>query len=115
MTWDMREAAALSAAIKSHRSVTATPAPKRIYHLKSGAFSSSLAELTDPRARNVARRWLGVAIPEAAEKAEKARHYRKGKEASICEARLTGLRNFALALGPMEPETLLLRPEQRVH
>lgn len=115
MTWDLREAAALSAAIKSHRSVTATPAPKRIYHLKSGAFSSSLAEITDFRARNVVRRWLLVAIHRAARETDKARNLRQSREASICEARLTGLRNFALALGPMEPETLLLRPEQRVH
>ena len=115
MTWDQKEAVALSAAIKSHRSATATPAPEKIYRLKSGAFSSSLAEITDFRARNVARRWLLVAIHRAARETDKARNLRQSREASICEARLTGLRNFALALGPIEPDTLMLRPEWRVH
>ena len=115
MTWDQREAAALSAAIQSHRTATDTPAPERIYHLKSGAFSSSLAEITDFRARNAVRRWLLVAIHRAARETDKARSLRQSREASICEARLTGLRSFALALGPMEPEMLALRNEWRVH
>lgn len=115
MTWDQREATALSAAIQSHRTATDTPAPERIYHLKSGAFSSSLAEITDFRARNAVRRWLLVAIHRAARETDKARSLRQSREASICEARLTGLRNFALVLGPVEPETLLLREEWRVH
>ena len=115
MTWDQKEAAALSAAIQSHRSATDTPAPGKIYHLKSGAFSSSLAEITDFRARNAVRRWLLVAIHRAARETDKARNLRQSRETSICEARLTGLRSFALAFGPMEPETLALRPEWRVH
>jgi hypothetical protein len=115
MTWDQREAAALSAAIRSHRLATDTPAPERIYHLKSGAFSSSLAEITDFRVRNAVRRWLLVAIHRAFRETERARSLRQSREASICEARLTGLRNFALVLGPVEPETLLLRPEWSVH
>ena len=115
MMMDQKEASVLSAAIQLHRTATDTPAPEKIYHLKSGAFSSSLAEITDFRARNVVRRWLLVAIHRAVRETEKARGLRQSREASICEARLTGLRNFSLALGPMEPEVLLLRPEWRVH
>jgi len=74
-----------------------------------------VAEITDFRVRNAVRRWLLVAIHRAARETDKARSLRQSREASICEARLTGLRNFALVLGPVEPETLLLREEWRVH
>lgn len=115
MTWDLREAAALSVAIKSHRSASAGPDSKKIYHPRNGVFSSDVAPITDFRARNAVRRWLLVAIHRAARETDKARGLRQSREASICEARLTGLRNFALVLGPVEPETLLLREEWRVH
>lgn len=111
MTWDQREAAALSAAIQSHRTATDTPASPKIFHLKSGAFSSDVAPITDFRVRNAVRRWLAIGIQQAQRDAARARHHRKAKEASACEARLADLHAFALALGPMEPETLILQPE----
>lgn len=115
MMMDQKEASVLSAGIQSHRTATDTPASPKIFHLKSGAFSSDVAPITDFRVRNAVRRWLLVAIHRAARETDKARSLRQSREASICEARLTGLRNFALVLGPVEPETLLLREEWRVH
>jgi len=115
MMMDQKEASVLSAAIQSHRTATDTPASRRIYHPRNGVFSSDVAPITDFRARNAVRRWLLVAIHRAARETDKARSLRQSREASICEARLTGLRNFALVLGPVEPETLLLREEWRVH
>ena len=109
-----KEAAAFSAAIQRHRSASAGPASKRLYRLRNGAFSSTLAEITDFRVRNAGRRWLAIGIQQAQRDAASARHHRKAKEASACEARLADLHAFALALGPMEPETLILQPEWRV-
>ena len=115
MMMDQKEASVLSAAIQSHRMAMDIPASPKTYRLKSGAFSSDVAPITDFRVRNAVRRWLLVAIHRAARETDKARSLRQSREASICEARLTGLRNFALVLGPVEPETLLLREEWRVH
>ena len=83
-----------------------TRAPEKIYHLKSGAWSSSLAEITSPTARNAVRRWLVVAKRQAQRNAEAARSARRSKAASIYEQQLGRMVVFTLALGPEESETL---------
>ena len=58
MTWDHLEAAAFSAAIRSHRSASATPAPARISQRPSAASSLWPAGFTDAMAKRVALSWL---------------------------------------------------------
>jgi hypothetical protein len=62
MTWDPRQAAVFSAAIRSHRTGTATPAPERISPMPSGESYSVCVIPIVWRERVAARKWLKVGL-----------------------------------------------------
>lgn len=115
MTWDQRQAAVFSAAIRSHRMGMATPAPERISLNPSAEFSSWLVRPTSARARNVARHWLTVALLAAETKVDLDRSL-TARERWDCKQDVSDLRMWLADLGQFEdlPTRLLLTADMQV-
>lgn len=102
MTWDHLEAAVFSAGIRSHRTASGGLAPERTFPRTSVAFSLSFADLTDSRARNVARSWLVAVRSQTERDRHQAARAGQDKEASFLNERYYQVDSIIRQLGPME-------------
>ena len=114
MTWDPKQSAVFSAAIRSHRMASATLGPARISPSKSVASSSWFVRPTSARARNVARHWLTVALVETEAMTKMPVPGLTDSERSGLEEDARDLRMWLDDLGPFEPLPLLLTDDMRV-